>query len=146
MDESHIKQLANPTMSVRERLELRALEAVFSGTTWLTEVEVDANVTSGVAGARSPVAGWVQEGKLFAIESDGLKLFPRYAFDALGAPITAVREVVEIFEGYSSLQLAAWFESTSSTLGGLRPRELLARDPLAVVTCARAHKDEPMHG
>jgi len=117
--------------SRRHLLELRTINAVLTGTTWLVADRYGA---------------FLQAGRVFAIERDGRKLAPAYAFNADGEPYAALAAVLSILNGYAPFRLAAWFESTSSTLSGRRPRELLASDPQAVIAAARSHAVGPQHG
>lgn len=88
----------------------------------------------------------LSEGTVFAIEHGGKKRYPRYAFDPLGNPYPAVREVLQLFGKTSPLRVASWFESSSAALNGRRPREALEADPTAVVQAAREHIAGPVHG
>lgn len=131
---------------VVQRLRQRTVDAVLQGTTWLTSREVGARARPDAANKHSPASRWLDQGRIFAIEHSGQKVFPDYAFDPLGQPIPQVREVLTILHGYPPFRLASWFESSSSRLGGRKPRELLADDPGAVIAAARAHIAGAMHG
>lgn len=115
----------------------QTVDAVLSGTAWLTSTEV---------GTRADASRLLKEGRVFAIERGGHNEFPSYAFDSQGNPIPAMREVLGILAGYSPFRIASWFESTSSQLGGQRPREVLATNSEAVIAAARAHLTGPVHG
>lgn len=133
---------------VQERLQQRMVYAVLSGTPWLSSAEVGALGQGGVAPANphARASRLVREGRVFAIERAGRSEFPRYAFDALGNPYPAVRDVLQVFAGWPALRVASWFESASAALDGKRPRELLELDPQAVVRAAREHAEGPVHG
>jgi hypothetical protein len=51
-----------------------------------------------------------------------------------------------VFADYAPLRLAAWFESTNSTLGGRRPCEVIGDDPKLVIEAARDHLIGPVYG
>jgi len=129
----------------RKQLERAAVNAVLAGTEWISESEV-AKSTCSAAEPCGSIDGWIRDGRTFAIDCDGRSFFPIYAFDTLGVPLPAVQDVLSVLAGYSPWHLAFWFESTSSMLGGARPRELIATDPCAVVAAARSHRQGPMHG
>jgi hypothetical protein len=129
-----------------EQLERRSIEAVLTGTTWLSEHEMREEFGSGSIADQATIDEWVKAGQLFAIEVDGRRLVPIYAFNTSGTPLPALKDVISVLSGFSSWRLAAWFESTSSMLGGGRPRELVALDPHAVLASARSHKEGPQHG
>lgn len=131
---------------VPERLQQRAVSAVLNGTVWLTPTVVGARVDPKAANKHALASRLLKEGRVFAIERGGHNEFPSYAFDSQGNPIPAMREVLGILAGYSPFRLTSWFESTSSQLGGRRPREVLATDPESVIAAARAHLTGPVHG
>jgi len=131
---------------MRARLMQRTVDAVLGGTEWLTAAEVGALADPSAANRHAYASRLIKDGKVFAIERSGVKRYPRYAFDPLGNPLPALREVLRIFAGQSAFRVASWFESTSSTLGGRRPRELLEAEPVAVIFAAQAHTEGPMHG
>jgi hypothetical protein len=131
---------------LRVKLEQRAIDAVLGGAPWLTSQEVGLKANPAAANPHAVASRWLKEGKVFAIERAGQKLFPSYAFDPLGVPHAAVKTVSTLLAGYTPFRLAAWFESTSAALAGARPRELLAQDPQAVIAAASAHAQGPLHG
>lgn len=131
---------------VPERLQQRAVDAVLNGTVWLTSTEVGTRVDPKAANKHALTSRLLKEGRVFAIERGGHNQFPSYAFDSQGNPIPAMREVLGILAGYSPFRIASWFESTSSQLGGQRPREVLATVPEAVIAAARAHLTGPVQG
>lgn len=131
---------------LRVKLEQRAIDAVLGGAPWLTSQEVGLKANPAAANPHAVASRWLKEGKIFAIERAGQKLFPSYVFDPLGVPHAAVKTVSTLLDGYTPFRLAAWFESTSAALAGARPRELLAQDPQAVIAAASAHAQGPLHG
>lgn len=132
--------------AVRARLARRGVEAVLSGTEWLTAAEVGALADAGAANPHAYASRLVKEGRVFAIERGGVRRYPHYAFDPLGNVLPVLREVLQVFAGWSAFRIASWFESASSALGGRRPRELLDSDPAAVIAAARSHLEGPLHG
>lgn len=131
---------------LRARLTQRSVEAVLGGTEWLTAAEVGALADPAAANRHAYASRLIKDGRVFAIERSGVKHYPRYAFDPLGNPLPALREVLRILAGQSPFRIASWFESASSMLGGKRPRELLEADPASVIAAARAHTEGPLHG
>lgn len=131
---------------VVEKLQKRTVDAVLSGASWATSKEVGTRADANAANKHALASRLLKDGRVFAIERAGHKEFPDYAFDPLGNPVPAMREVLGILAGYSPFRLASWFESRSSRLGGRRPREILATDPQAVIAAARAHMLGPVHG
>lgn len=131
--------------NLRKQLEQAAVNAVLTGTEWISESEV-AMLACSASEPCGSIDGWIHDGRVFAIDCDGRSFFPIYAFDTLGVPLPAVQDVLSVLACYSPWHLAFWFESISSMLGGARPRELIATDPCAVVAAARSHREGPMHG
>ena len=131
---------------VVEKLQKRTVDAVLNGASWATSKEVGARADANAANKHALASRLLKDRRVFAIERAGRKEFPDYAFDPLGNPVPAMREVLGILAGYSPFRLASWFESRSSRLGGRRPREVLATNPAAVIAAARAHLLGPVHG
>lgn len=123
-----------------------AFDLVKRGTDWLTGEEVGRRSGVATSNPYAKASRWLKDKKVFAIELDGVKKFPAYAFEPSGAPVPALREVLQVLDGMSPFAIAAWFESTSSMLGGRRPRELLALDARAVLAAAQALREGPTHG
>lgn len=142
VDEALIKR----TDPLELELKRRAIERIMSGTAWLTAKEVGVRIAGDIKNPHSTPNRLLSANRIFAIERRGTREFPAYQFDELGMPIPAVRQILEVFDGLSALQIASWFESTSSMLGGKRPRELLAAKPDAVIQAAKAHMEGPVHG
>ncbi|WP_294001729.1 hypothetical protein [Sphaerotilus sp.] len=131
---------------VAQRLKQRAADVILNGTSWLTSREVGVRADPAAANPHSLTSRWLSQGRVFAIEHRGQKVFPDYAFDLLGHPVVELREVLKILSGCSALRIASWFESRSSRLDGRKPRELLASQPGVVIDAARAHMAGPLHG
>jgi hypothetical protein len=129
-----------------DKLEKRAVDAILSGSCWLSARDVGLRVNPQAANPHALASRWLKEGRVFAISRNGQREFPDYAFDLLGQPLPALREVLSLFGDAPALRLASWFESRTALLGGQRPRELLADDPQAVIAAARAHLLGPVHG
>lgn len=133
---------------VQERLQQRMVTAVLNGTAWLSSAEVGSLGQTGGAPSNPHARAHrlLSEGRVFAIERAGRKEYPRYAFDGLGNPYPALREVLRVFAGWPALRVASWFESASAALDGRRPREVLESDPDAVLRAAQQHMAGPVHG
>ncbi|MDM0001253.1 hypothetical protein QTI24_21785 [Variovorax sp. J22P240] len=130
----------------RVELEQRAIEAVMAGTQWLTAAEIGRLVNPKVVNARSIVNRWQASGRIFGIDHRGEKLYPAYVLDATWRPLPAVKEILAMLTGFSPFRIASWFESTSSALGGRRPRQAIERDPDAVLAAAKSLRAGAIHG
>lgn len=121
----------------RARLQAQAWRQILNGGEWLTAAEVGELAHLGAGNPVATVNRWKKDRKLFAITRDGRDYFPRYALGTDFRPLPAVAAVLKILPWQSGERLAAWFESTSSFLGGKRPREVLASDPTWVARAAQ---------
>jgi len=121
----------------RARLEAQAWRQILNGGEWLTAAEVGELANLGAGNPVATVNRWKKDRKIFAITRDGRDYFPRYALGPDFRPLPAVAAVLKILPWQSGERLAAWFESTSSFLGGKRPREVLASDPAWVARAAQ---------
>lgn len=132
--------------SLEDQLKQRAMDRVMKGTTWLTADDVSSGMGSEGLKTGLTVDDLLAESSVFAIEGAPGLLFPAYAFDTHGQPLPAMKKILEALNDCSAVSIACWFESTSSQLGGKRPRELLQLDPAAVVIAAQAFVVGPEHG
>lgn len=132
--------------SLEDLLKQRAMDRVMQGTAWLTADDVSSWMGSEGLKTGLTVDGLLAESRVFAIEGAHGRLYPAYAFDAHGQPLPAMKRILKALNDCSAFSIACWFESTSSMLGGKRPRELLQSDPDAVVVAAQIHAVGPMHG
>jgi hypothetical protein len=86
----------------------------------------------------STASRWTKDRRVFAIDFQGQKRFPRFQFQD-GKPIPAVSEVLKVFpEHASGWDLAYFFTTPNANVSGRRPFELLKADPSRVVSLARA--------
>lgn len=98
----------------------------------------DYATTVGLADLVSAVdlARWLADGEVFAVESNGIVLWPIYAFTSPPLrPLPAMREILAAL-GLEPWDVAAWFCSGCSALDWRRPQNLLATDPGAVLKAA----------
>ena len=118
------------------KLQARALEQIYGGTSWLKAEEIGTLGKHGTANPSAAAHRWKSGGKLFAIRRHGLDMYPRYALGDDFTPLPVIRKVIKVMGSVDPLRLASWFESASSFLGGKRPRELIATQPERVIECA----------
>ncbi len=123
------------------QLEEQALRLIWSGTEWL-DVKALA-VTFGHPPKLLLI--WEAELKLFSLQRDGSRMYPAYCFGDDGTPLPVIAEVQGVLNKRSPHGLAAWFESTSSFLGGARPRELVGTKPNLVLAAARYHLEQELY-
>lgn len=128
------------------KLQERGVQQVLNGTAWLSSKEVGERADPSAKNKHAMASRLLSQRRAFAIYRRGQYEFPQYQFDPMGQPIDAVSRVLDAFAGYTPFRVASWFESTSSQLGGRRPREVLEDDPSAVVEAAKAHVQGAVHG
>ena len=119
------------------KLQARALERIYAGTAWLTAEQIGTLGKHGTANLAAAAHRWKVNRQLFAIRREGRDMYPRYALGDDFTPLPVVKRVLKTRVDHDPLRVAAWFESTSSFLGGKRPRELLASKPERVVQAAQ---------
>lgn len=149
-----------PLDVARAALEQRAIAALFQGTEWLTADQIGRLRDPKASNPHSSINRWRSERRVFAISKGGKLYYPRYAFDETLDPLPGMQEVIAALDatagavpgdaGLSPFRLASWFESPNGHLAGpkgaMRPRELIARRPAAVLAAAQAHATGPVHG
>ena len=132
--------------AVRAALEQRAINAVFSGTEWLTAEQIGRLRDPDAKNPHGTANRWRAEGRVFALTKAGVLYHPRYAFDELLDPHPVVAQVLATLAGYSPYRVASWFESSNGHLGGARPRERLLADAPGVLAAAARHVRVAEHG
>lgn len=132
--------------AIQARMRAKAVDLVMNGTHWLTATELVAEMPTKPSNVHTMLARWLDQGRIFALEKNGVRIFPRYAFDAMVEPVPLLKEVLKVLAGRSPFQIASWFESPSNYLNGKRPREVLEVDGLAVVKAAQRLVEGAVHG
>ncbi|WP_141508667.1 hypothetical protein [Ramlibacter sp. WS9] len=116
---------------------------IYEGTEWLTAHQVASRAGVAVGSVRR----WKAQRKLFSIWLAGRSVYPAYAFDRVRQwrPLAVVAEVLSAAPEWAPGYTAAFFESTSSFLGGRRPREILSLDPRRAIAAAKFALDTERH-
>lgn len=135
---------SDPTPFDLKKANLRAtaMKAILQGTEWLTAEQVGReygrlNGNPAPANAAAVASRWKKQSELFAIPYKSRDWYPKYAFGLEFRPLPVVRKILAQLSGLDPWSVAAWFDSTSSFLGGQRPREVIAQDGLRVLAAAR---------
>jgi hypothetical protein len=137
---------ADKADAIQARMRAKAVALVMGGTSWLTASELFSELEKKPSNVHTTLARWLEQGRIFALEKNGVRIFPRYAFDAMVEPVPLLKEVLKVLAGRSPFQIASWFESPSNYLNGKRPREVLELDGLAVVMAAKRLVEGAVHG
>lgn len=129
----------------RLMLEAQAYRQIAAGGPWLTAAEVADLAGLVQASGADTVISWSKARRIFAIHRSGQDYFPLYGLGSDFRPAPAMSELMQILP-WPGEQLAAWFESTSSFLGGWCPRELFEGAPELVLQAARDERDDRISG
>ena len=124
----------------------KSIEAIFSGTQWLTAAELGRAARPKAANPHSVASRWRASKRIYAVERRGQLLFARYQFDAGFDPLPVVARILATLEQASPIEIASWFESPNSYLDGSRPRDLLASEPELVAEAAADSLVAATHG
>tara|TARA_R110002124_G_scaffold138003_1_gene301245 strand:+ start:130 stop:627 length:498 start_codon:yes stop_codon:yes gene_type:complete len=138
------------SISLREaEMEARARRAVMESGDWLTVDEI--LQLSGVS-SRSDCAHpaqWKQQGDIFTINDRGTEYYPAFGLEKNAGylPYPVMSKIIDIFkDDKSGWGMAFWFQSANSYLGGLKPQNLIAKDPDLVIEAALDEVQEILHG
>lgn len=145
-----VPQLPLPQhLLVEARMNAEARTAVFETADWLTAAQV-----SELAGFRSQNPStqpnkWKREGRVFAVNRNGTDYYPSYALDAERGyrPAEGLEPILRLFRGrMDEWDIAIWFGSLNSFLGGEMPKDLLQREPERVLAAAEDEVIGIQHG
>lgn len=122
---------------------------VLTSAEWLTAAQL-----SELAGFRGRNASaqpnkWKRDGQIFAVRQHGNDYYPGYALDADAGcrPVKGLAPVLKCFgSNLVDWDVAIWFASVNSFLGGTRPMDLLKSDPDRVLAAAQDEIDSVLHG
>jgi hypothetical protein len=104
----------------------------------LTSEQVAEEATSQATNRAAIASRWAKEKKIFSVRFQGAHWFPQFQFHD-GRPIQAVGDVIESFpEQASGWELAYFFVTPNTNLGGHKPVELLTQNPARLVSLAQA--------
>jgi hypothetical protein len=104
-----------------------------------------AEVAGSSANNRSATASrWSAARRIFTVNHDGARVYPRFQFGADGQPRQVIANVLDVFRphGLDGWETALWFTTTSGWLDDERPVDLLTREPEQIVEAARHLFDE----
>ena len=83
---------------------------------------------------------WRTENRVIAVPVRDELLYPGFQFNAEGKPKPAIGPTIDLLRSdphTTDWQMALWFVTPTSWLGGIRPVDLLDEDPDAVIDAAR---------
>jgi hypothetical protein len=79
---------------------------------------------------------WRREGRVLGVHHEGTLWFLGFQFDAGGAPLPVVAEILRALDGWTDWEKAAWFVRPNGCLDLRRPVDLLVEDPTSVLAAA----------
>jgi hypothetical protein len=131
------------------RMNAEARKAVLADGNWLTAARL--SKIAGFVGqnASAQPNKWKREGRIFALRHDGVDLYPGYALDpdAQYRPFKGLAPVLKLFgDELDAWDVAIWFASTNSFLGGKAPKDLLKSAPERVLAAAEDEMAGVLHG
>jgi hypothetical protein len=104
-----------------------------------------AEIAGSSANNRSATASrWSAAGRIFTVNHDGARVYPRFQFGTDGQPRPVIANVLDVFRPYGldGWETALWFTTTSGWLDDERPVDLLTREPEQIVEAAQHLFDE----
>jgi hypothetical protein len=104
-----------------------------------------AEVAGSSANNRSATASrWSAAGRIFTVNHDGARVYPRFQFGTDGQPRQVIANVLDVFQPYGldGWETALWFTTASGWLDDERPVDLLTREPEQIVEAAQHLFDE----
>lgn len=132
-----------------QHLIAEARTAVLVSAEWLTAAQLSQLAGFSRQNASAHPNKWKREGKIFAIRQQGVDYYPGYALDAETGyrPLKGLAPVLKCFaSGLEDWDIAIWFASVNSFLGGDRPMDLIKSDPERVLAAAEDEIEGVLHG
>jgi len=130
-----------PSFKMTEaKMTANARNAVLGPGQWLNAAQVAEMAGFSKTNPSAQPNKWKQDGAIFAVNQNGIDLFPGYALNPATKyrPYKSLVDVIKVFNNKKDAWgLAYWFASVNSFLGGARPQDLLANDPDKVIAAAK---------
>jgi len=127
----------------------KAKTAVLQSGDWVSAGEIASLANFSSANPSSQPSKWKRDKRLFAIRHEGVDYFPLYGLDETASyrPLPALKEVISALEAVKDgWEMAYWFMSVNSWLGGKRPQDLLRSAPQQVLVAAQEEVAGITHG
>jgi hypothetical protein len=131
------------------RMNAEARTAVFESADWLTAAQLSDIAGFSGQNASAQPNRWKREGKIFALRRNGSDYYPGYALDpdAHYRPTPGLAPVLAVFgDELEDWDIAIWFASANSFLGGAAPKDLLLSAPDNVLAAAKDEMVGVLHG
>lgn len=114
---------------------------------WLTSAELSDRAGFKNRNRSAGPNGWKQRGKIFAINVEGHDRYPAYALDEAYQPLKILKDILTVFgDGTSAWSVASWMGTANSWLDGKKPKDVMKKEPVAVLHAALIEKAGAQHG
>ena len=148
--EALVPRVPPPQHLVAEaRMNAEARTEVLTSAEWLTAAQLSKLAGFSGRNASAQPNKWKRDGKIFAVRQQGNDYYPGYALDVDAGyrPLKGLLPVLKCFDSnLEGWDIAIWFASLNSFLGGVRPMDLLKREPGRVLAAAQDEIDGVLHG
>lgn len=128
---------------------VKAQQELLDSGDWLSAANIAELAGLSTRNPGSQPNKWKKQNQIFAIHHGGLDYFPIYGLnpDKNYRPLKELARIIDIFQGIKNeWQMAFWFFSDNSFLGGKRPQDLLITSPEQVMAAARDEAEGIQHG
>jgi hypothetical protein len=134
---------------VEARMAAEARKAVLETGDWLTAAQVAEMAGFSTTNPSAQPNKWKKDGQVFAVRHRGVDYFPGYALDPAAdyRPTKVLARVLAVFKRKKGeWDIAYWFASVNSFLGGRRPQDLILDEPERLVAAAEDEVAGILHG
>lgn len=125
-----------------------ARRAVIETADWLTAADLSKMAGFSAGNPSTQPNKWKREGRIFAVSQNGIDYYPAYALDPdTYRPRSEVAPVLQVLKSNrDDWDVAIWFASVNSFLGGATPKDQLGIAPERVLAAARDEVAGVQHG
>jgi hypothetical protein len=130
-------------------MDAEARSAILKSADWLTATQFFELAGLSERNADAQFGQWKREGRIFALHRDGRDYYPAYALDPESGyrPVAGLVSILKRFKGEMvEWDIAIWFVSVNSFLGGKMPKDLLLSAPNDVLAAAKDELAGILHG
>jgi hypothetical protein len=134
---------------IEARMTAAARKAVLESGDWVTAAQIAEMAGFSASNPSTQPNKWKKDRQIFAVRHRGVDYFPSYALDPSTdyRPAKGLARVLTAFRGQKDdWDLAYWFASVNSFLGGKRPQDVLIEAPERVVAAAEDEVAGVLHG
>jgi hypothetical protein len=140
--------MQNCVVAMQGTMQESAVARVMESGKWLTLQGLASITDKNMATRCRQIIEWKKDGHIFSINFQEIEYYPCFAFDPKRQylPLPELKTILQTLKDRSDWEIALWFESPNSYLGGQRPSETLLTDSEKVLFAARVESDGINHG